>query len=157
MVTPHYHYGPNIDGYEYARWGTYHRADHFGLGNDRTKDGTGYSTLYHDPLAELYGSKNKCPDNLLLFFHHVPYFHVLSNGKTVIQHIYDTHFEGVEEVEDMVKLLFSIKDLLDEKRFNRMQQRFVMQLENAKEWRDQINAYFYRKSAVKDEKGRMIY
>lgn len=157
MVTPHYHYGPNIDGYEYARWGTYHRADHFGIGNDRTQNGTGYATLYHAPLAELYGNKNKCPDNLLLFFHHVPYFHVLSNGKTVIQHIYDTHFEGVEEVEDMMKLLLDIKDFLDKKRFERMQSRFVKQLENAKEWRDQINSYFYRKSAVKDEKGRMIY
>lgn len=157
MVTPHYHYGPNIDGYEYARWGTYHRADHFGIGNDRSQEGTGYAMLYHEPLAKQYNDKKKCPDNLLLFFHHVPYFHVLSNGKTVIQHIYDTHFEGVKDVEDMIQLLTSVKDALDETRYKRMQQRFDLQLENAKEWRDQINSYFYRKSAVKDEQGRTIY
>ncbi len=47
MVTPHYHYGPDVDGYEYSRWGTYHRADHLGMGVDRTDKGTGYAQQYH--------------------------------------------------------------------------------------------------------------
>ena len=49
MVTPHYHYGPDIDGYEYDRWGTYHRADREGLGVDRTPMGTGYTDQYNVP------------------------------------------------------------------------------------------------------------
>jgi len=157
MVNPNVHYGPSIDGYEYTRWGTYHRADHFGIGNDRTGNGTGYALLYHAPLTEIFKDKKKCPDNLLLFFHHVPYLHVLLNGKTVIQHIYDTHFEGVEDVEHMVELLNSLADKIEAGRFERMKKRFELQLINAKEWRDQINSYFFRKSAVKDEKGRTIY
>ena len=47
-MTPHYHYGPDIDGYEYDRWGTYHRADRNGLGVDRTPNGTGYTTQYNE-------------------------------------------------------------------------------------------------------------
>ena len=74
MVTPHYHYGPDIDGYEYSRWGTYHFADRDGIGVDRTvATGTGYTAQYEPVLAKLYEDIASCPDELLLFFHHVPY------------------------------------------------------------------------------------
>ena len=42
MVTPSNHYGPSVDGYEYDRWGTYHRANHRGVGVERGRTGTGY-------------------------------------------------------------------------------------------------------------------
>ena len=45
----------------------------------------------------VYNDPEKCPDELVLFFHHLPYTHKLHSGKTVIQHIYDTHFEGYDE------------------------------------------------------------
>lgn len=54
MVNPAVHYGPNVDGYEYDRWGTYHRADHLGLGVDRTTQGTGYTQQYREPNASMY-------------------------------------------------------------------------------------------------------
>ena len=73
MVTPHEHYGPSIDGYEYSRWGTYHRADHLGMGVDRSDKGTGYAQQYYEPNASMYNSMETCPEELLLFFHHVPY------------------------------------------------------------------------------------
>ncbi|WP_236354680.1 alpha-glucuronidase family glycosyl hydrolase [Konateibacter massiliensis] len=157
MVTPHYHYGPNVDGYEYSRWGTYHRADHLGIGVDRSKQGTGYAALYHPALAEQYESVKTCPDELLLFFHHVSYEHILHNGKTVIQHIYDTHFEGIEDVLNMISMWEMLEKYLLEKEFWRVLERFKRQLENAKEWRDQINSYFYRKSGIEDKHRRMIY
>src|SRR5690606_20931534 len=88
MVTPHYHYGPDIDGYEYSKWGTYHFADNKGIGVNRTvASGTGYTSQYEPEHAARYESLDTCPDELLLFFHHVPYTHVLHSGKTVIQHI----------------------------------------------------------------------
>ncbi len=157
MVTPHYHYGPNIDGYEYSPWGTYHRADHLGIGIDRSGRGTGYAGLYHTPIAKMYDDVSECPDNLLLFFHHVPYTHVLKNGKTVIQHIYDTHFEGVHDVENMIRLWNSLEAKVDSGRFERVAKRMKDQLADALEWRDQINTYFYRKSGIRDEAGRTIY
>lgn len=157
MVTPHYHYGPSVDGYEYSRWGTYHRADHFGLGVDRTDAGTGYVRQYHEPNASIYNDIRTCPEELLLFFHHVPYTHKLSTGKTVIQHIYDTHFEGVEEVEAMIVAWEKLQDLIPKQIYDNVRERFGMQLNNACEWRDQINSYFYRKSGIADKMGRKIY
>ena len=157
MVTPHYHYGPNIDGYEYSRWGTYHRADHLGIGVDRSEKGTGYAQQYHGYHAAIFNNIETCPEALLLFFHHVPYQHVLKTGKTLIQHIYDSHFEGVSEVEEMIALWEKIRTKVPAEVHAVVSERFKRQLENAKEWRDQINSYFYRKSSLADEKGRVIF
>ena len=157
MVTPHYHYGPSVDGYEYSRWGTYHRADHLGLGVDRTNSGTGYVRQYYEPNASMYNDIETCPEELLLFFHHVPYTYRLKTGKTLIQHIYDSHFEGVEEVEAMIQAWESLQGRIEERAYEVGRERFDRQLTNAKEWRDQVNSYFYRKSGIADEKGRKIY
>ncbi len=158
MCKPAIHYGVDIDGYEYDRWGTYHYADRDGVGRDRTvKTGTSYTRQYSDARFSEYEDLSSCPDELLLFFHHVPYTHVLHSGKTVIQHIYDTHFEGVERVKEYQAVWESLKDSLDEKSYLNMKERLVWQLENAVSWRDQVNTYFYRKSGIPDEKGRKIY
>ena len=158
MCKPAVHYGVDIDGYEYDRWGTYHYADRDGVGRDRTvKTGTSYTRQYSDARFSEYEDLSSCPDELLLFFHHVPYTHVLHSGKTVIQHIYDTHFEGVERVKEYQAVWESLKDSLDEESYLNMKERLVWQLENAVSWRDQVNTYFYRKSGIPDEKGRKIY
>ncbi|MEQ4721833.1 alpha-glucuronidase [Nonomuraea sp. B19D2] len=159
MVRPGHHYGPDVDGYEYTPWGTYHFADRDGVGVDRTRaTGTGFTGQYPEPWSDIYESLERCPDELLLFFHHVPYGHVLQSGSTVIQHIYDTHFAGAEEVAES-RLLWEklagsgavppdvyarVRELLDE------------QIRCAEEWRDQVNAYFFRKSGVPDARGRHI-
>lgn len=157
MVNPHEHYGPSVDGYEYDRWGTYHRADWKGIGVDRTEKGTGYCGQYNEPLASCYANLETCPDELVLFFHHLPYTYVLKSGKTVIQHIYDTHFEGAEIAASFLERLEGIRELLPEDAYNRMHARLVHQGEHAKEWRDVINSYFYRKSGIPDAQGRTIY
>ncbi len=157
MVNPGVHYGPNVDGYEYDRWGTYHRADHLGMGVDRSSKGTGYAQQYLEPLASMYENIETCPEELLLFFHYVRYDYRLKSGKTLIQHIYDTHFEGAEDAEEMAAIWDSLEGKIPEKAFERVQKRFAHQKEHSKEWRDQINSYFYRKSMVPDEQGREIY
>ena len=158
MVNPNHHYGPNVDGYEYSPWGTYHFADWKGIGVNRTKkDGTGYTEQYFPENFDMYESVETCPDELVLFFHHVPYTHVLKSGTTVIQHIYNTHFEGVEDVENLLESWISLNGFVDEKRYNDILQRLTIQLEHSKEWRDIINTYFYRKSGINDELNRVIY
>lgn len=158
MVNPNHHYGPNVDGYEYSRWGTYHRADHFGIGVDRSvKTGTAYAGQYFEENAIRYESIEFCPDELLLFFHHVPYIHQLKSGKTVIQHIYDSHFTGVEQAIVLKKKWEGLKDKIDEKRYSNILARLSEQVEHAKEWRDVINSYFYRKASIPDELDRKIY
>ncbi|MFS0778140.1 alpha-glucuronidase family glycosyl hydrolase [Neobacillus sp. 3P2-tot-E-2] len=158
MVNPHHHYGPNVDGYEYSVWGTYHFADWKGIGVDRTvKSGSGYTSQYFKENADMYENLETCPDELLLFFHHVPYTHKLKSGVTVIQHIYNTHFEGVEEVEELVETWLQLKDRIDQERFEDILNRLQEQASHSKEWRDIINTYFYRKSGIKDELNRKIY
>ena len=163
MVTPGVHYGPSIDGYEYSAWGTYHFADRDGIGVDRTvATGTGYAGLYGSPHADEFESLQTCPDELLLFFHHVPYTHVLHSGKTVMQHIYDTHFAGVERVEQMVLRWAGLSGavdsgLLDDDAYTNVSTRLGEQLRSAREWRDQVNTYFLRKSGLPDARGRRIY
>ncbi|NLM27225.1 MAG: alpha-glucuronidase [Clostridiaceae bacterium] len=157
MVNPGHHYGPSVDGYEYSKWGTYHRADCFGIGVDRTVKGTGYTAQYHKRNADMYDNIESCPEELLLFFHRVPYNYRLKSGKTLIQHIYDTHFEGVEQVREFKSKWLSLKDLIDPERFEHVLDRLNTQIEDAIEWRDVVNTYFYRKSGIPDEKGRKIY
>lgn len=158
MVNPNHHYGPNVDGYEYDAWGTYHFADRDGIGVDRTiETGTGYSNQYFQPHAATYNALETCPDEVLLFFHHVPYTHKLKSGETVIQHIYNTHFKGVSQVEALIERWSRLQEKIDEVRFNNVADRLNMQLKNAIEWRDKVNTYFYRKSGIPDEQSRRIY
>ena len=158
MVNPNHHYGPNVDGYEYSHWGTYHRADLFGIGVDRSiETGTGFAGKYIGENAQMYNSIDSCPEELLLFFHYVPYRYMLKSGKTLIQHIYDSHFEGVAQVKEFKKQWLSLKAHIDEERFSNVLNRLDVQIKDAIEWRDVVNTYFYRKSGVPDEKGRKIY
>lgn len=157
MVKPNTHYGPDVDGYEYDRWGTYHKADHKGIGMDRSEEGTAFCRQYNEPLASLYADKRTCPEELILFFHHLDYDYVLSTGKTVLQHIYDTHFEGAKEAEDFRKLWLELKEFLEGEVYERGLHRFNHQAEHAKEWCDVINSYFYRKTGIGDKHGRKIY
>ncbi|MFB8273045.1 alpha-glucuronidase [Streptomyces sp. NPDC055955] len=158
MVQPGHHYGPSVDGYEYSPWGTYHFADRDGIGVDRSRaTGTGYAAQYSKPWSQTYETPESCPDELLLFFHHVPYGHVLHSGTTVIQHIYDTHFEGVEEAEAAQRVWASLADLVAPARHARVAELYEEQLNSAREWRDHVNSYFLRKSGIPDAGGRRIH
>lgn len=158
MVNPDHHYGPNVDGYEYSMWGTYHFADCHGIGVDRTSaTGTGYTSQYHRTNGERYESLASCPDELLLFFHHVPYTHVLHSGTTVIQHIYDTHFAGAERAAGLLSAWEQLAGKVDERAHRQVAERLAGQAVHAKEWRDRINTYFWRKSGIPDQQGRTIY
>ncbi|MCL2550556.1 MAG: alpha-glucuronidase [Actinomycetia bacterium] len=159
MVRPGDHYGPDVDGYEYTPWGTYHFADRDGVGVDRTRaTGTGFTGQYPAPWSQVYESPGRCPDELLLFFHHVPYGHVLRSGSTVVQHIYDTHFDGAEEAAAMRRRWAdpALTRLVDPALHARVGERLDEQVRCAEEWRDQVNAYFFRKSGVPDARGRRI-
>ncbi|MFW6007478.1 MAG: alpha-glucuronidase family glycosyl hydrolase [Halanaerobiales bacterium] len=158
MVNPGHHYGPSVDGYEYSRWGTYHRADCFGIGVDRTmSSGTGYTGQYFKENAQKYETPDSCPDELILFFHHLPYSYVLESGETIIQYIYNTHFKGVKQVEKLLEKWNSLENNINQETYESVSSRLEQQLKHAKEWRDVINSYFFRKTGIPDEKGRRIY
>ncbi len=157
MINPYNHYGPNVDGYEYSNQGAYHRADRNAIGIDRTEKGTGYTGQYAPALAALYSDLETCPQELLLFFHRLEYTYPLKSGKTLIQHIYDSHFEGALEAERFLNLVEGLKGKLPPEVYGRLIPRFKHQAEHSREWRDVINSYFYRLCGIPDEKGRTIY
>ncbi len=157
MVNPNHHYGPNVEGYEYDRWGTYHRASCKAIGVDRTTKGTGYVTQYHPENALRYEKPETTPEELLLFFHRLPYEYCLRDGRTLIQYIYDTHFKGVLQVEDMIMTFKNCIGIIDNTRYERILQRLYGQLASAQEWRDRINTYFHRMTDIPDAHGRKIY
>jgi alpha-glucuronidase len=149
------HYGPGIESSEENGWGQWHRADHQGIGMDRTvAAGTGYSGQYPQAVAKMYESLQTTPEDLILFFHHVPYIYVLHSGKTVIQHIYDAHYEGAEEVAQFASQWKSLKGHVDDERYTEVLNKFEYQAGHAIIWRDAINNWFLKESGIPDKKGR---
>jgi alpha-glucuronidase len=150
------HYGPGIESSEENGWGQWHRADQKGVGMDRTvTTGTGYVGQYSAPVRRVYESLATTPDDLLLFFHHVPYNYVLHSGKTVIQQIYDSHYGGAERSADYVKQWQSLKGHIDNERYTAILSRLEYQSGHAIVWRDAICEYFFRLSGISDAKGRV--
>jgi len=150
------HYGPAIESSERNGWGQWHRADKQGIGMDRTTaTGTGYIGQYRKPVAEMYESLESCPDELLLFMHHVPYTHVLHSGKTVIQHIYDSHYEGAAEAERLVREWQSLEGRVDRQRYEEVLSRLEYQAGHARVWRDAVCNWFHRISGIPDRLGRV--
>lgn len=150
------HYGPGIESSERNGWGQWHRADENGIGMDRTvATGTGYIGQYSTPLARRYESLATCPDELLLFMHHVPYTHVLHSGKTVIQHIYDSHYEGAAEAESSPKEWKLLGGRIDQERWEAVLKKLEYQAAYAQVWRDDVNDWFYRTSHIADAQGRV--
>jgi alpha-glucuronidase len=149
------HYSPDPQSAEDNGWGQWIRADHNGVGMDRTvATGTGFIGQYPPAVQPLYESLAKCPDHLLLFFHHVPYTYKLHSGQTVIQYIYDSHYEGVERVKQYVKEWQSLRGRIDPERYQDILAHLQYQVGQAILWRDTICDYFYGKSGIPDAKHR---
>ncbi len=155
MVNPNHHYGPSPEGYEFQAWGTYHRASRDAVGIDRTSRGTGYTQQYPPELRDVYENPATCPENLLLFFHRLRYDTVMADGRTLIQRLYDEHFDGASQVEAMEKRLQTLE--LPEPDRTEAQSRMRRQIANAREWRDVVNTFFHRLSGAEDAQGRKIY
>ncbi len=152
----HSHYGPGIESAERNGWGQWIRADHEGVGMDRTvATGTGYIGQYPPEVANMYESLATCPDQLLLFMHHVPYTYKLHSGKAVIQHIYDAHYDGAASAAKFVSDWQGLKGLVDDERYEKVLALQQYQAGHADVWRDAVNQWFYKMSGIADTKGRV--
>jgi alpha-glucuronidase len=150
------HYEPNPDSAEHNGWGQWIRADTQGVGMDRTvATGTGYIGQYSPEVQKKYEMLAACPDELLLFMHHVPYTYLLHSGNTVIQHIYDSHYYGAAEAAGLVRQWGSLRGKIDDQRYEKVLQKLQYQAGEAIVWRDTVVNWFYRKSGIPDAKGRI--
>ncbi len=158
MVDPIFNYKVNVDGYEYINSGIYHNSNRYNIGYDRTSNGSNFVKQYSKKNFIKFNNPKKCPEELLLFFHNLPYKYKLKKYKySIIQYIYNTHFEGVKEIYKWIKLWNKTKFYIKKNIFRNVKKRLKKQYINSIEWRDKINTYFYRKSGIKDKFKRKIY
>lgn len=145
-----HHYGPEPDGFkaEYPlEWCPvyYHRADSLGLGFDRTAtSGTGATAQYAEPYATLYNKVETCPEEYLLWFHHVPWTHRMRSGRTLWQELCAKYDEGVRKVVTYRALWHSdvIRRSVDDQQWQLTDRLLQQQLDNAREWRKVCLEYF---------------
>jgi len=134
-----HHYGPD-PGFNAAPrmdWNNvyFHRADVEGLGFDRSSGGSGAVGQYHEPLRGQFDDMATCPEELLLWFHHVPWDHVMRSGRTLWQELQHRYDAGVAWVERMCHIWQGLRGQVDPERHEHVSRRLELQLENAREWR----------------------
>ena len=142
-----HHYGPEpwceIEG---ARpdWlpKYYHKADTLGVGFDRTRGGSGNVDQYHEPLASIYNSIATCPEDLLLWFHHVPWTHTMSSGRTLWDEICFRYDRGVKTARSYLSVWDEMKPYVDAERWEAVRTKLEIQESDARWWRDACVQYF---------------
>ena len=150
------HYGVSVEASERNGWGQWHNADEKGAGMERTvARGTGYTGQYRPFVGKVYESLESCPDDLLLFLHHVPYTYKLHSGETVIQHLYDAHYEGADTVENYVRQWRELHGRIDDQRYADVLAQLQYQSGQAEVWRDAVDNWFFRTSGIPDARGRV--
>lgn len=143
-----HHYGPEPDGFKAdypLEWCPvyYHKADSLGVGFDRTAaTGTNATGQYREPYASLYEHIETCPEEYLLWFHHVPWNHRMKNGHTLWQTLCMKYQEGVDEVDRTVVTWNRMRPYVDGRRWQEVAGRLDHQAANAREWRDVCLTYF---------------
>jgi alpha-glucuronidase len=150
------HYGVAVEASERNGWGQWHRADEKGVGMDRSvATGTGFAGQFRPDVAKMYESIESTPDELLVFFHHVPYTQKLKSGKTVIQFLYDSHYEGAESVAKYVNEWKALKGRVDDRRYSEVLAQLQYQYGQSIVWRDAVAGWFFKASGIADAKGRV--
>ncbi len=123
---------------------------------DRTvATGTGYIGQYSPEVAKLYETLTRCPDNLVLFMHHVPYTYQLHSGKTLIQEVYDSHYWGAAQVQTFIDRWKQLQGIIDSDRYQSVLEHLQYQAGHAIVWRDAINNWFQKESGIADKSGRV--
>ncbi len=120
----------------------YHKADSEGVGFDRTTKGSNNVSQYHEPLASIYNNVETCPENLILWFHHLPWDHKLKSGRSVWDEIclhYDT---GVKQVASWQKTWAELEKYVSPEIFAEVSRKLDIQHNDARWWRDACVGYF---------------
>lgn len=152
-----HHYGPEPDGFIASyplEWCPvyYHKADAQGVGFDRSSKGTDAVGQYPEPYRNLYDNIETCPEEYLLWFHHVPWTYKMKSGSTLWQELCMKYNMGVAMVEVYRDFWHtSAKQFMKghEQEWQHTDSLLNVQLENAKEWRNTCLKYFQAFSKMK--------
>lgn len=140
----HYGPGPWVDNARRADWNPvyFHRADARGVGFDRTASGSNAVSQYAPPVAKLFADRKRIPENLLLWFHHVPWDARMASGRTLWDELVVRYTRGVDGVSAMRKTWAGLETYVDAERFAQVSTFLAIQEKEARWWRDACIAYF---------------
>ncbi len=145
MGTGH-HYGPApwINNLSRPEWNPayYHKADSYGVGFDRTAKGSNAVAQYATEVKNKFENTESCPEEYLLWFHHVPWDHKMKNGKTLWNELCSQYYAGVDSVRGMQKTWNSLQGKIDAERHTQVKMLLQIQEEEAVWWRNACLLYF---------------
>ena len=120
----------------------YHKADSIGMGFDRTLKGSANVKQYPDELCRLYNDINTCPENLLTWFHHVPWDFRMKSGRTFWDELCHKYDEGVHQARHFLAVWDAMQPYVDSQRFSEVQRKLRIQARDSEWWRDACLLYF---------------
>ncbi len=148
IMAEGHHYGPgpwvDLKGAGRPDWTSvyYHKAAADGIGFDRTATGSNALAQYAPEWQKLWGNLETCPENLLLWFHRVPWDHKMKSGRPLWDELCLRYQQGVDEVRALRRDWDSLKGRIDDERFTHVAQRLARQEKEAVNWRDACLLYF---------------
>jgi alpha-glucuronidase len=140
------HYAPMPENPDPRRadWSAlyYHRADASGVGFDRTRTGSGAVDQYFPPLRERWNDPATTPDELLLWFHRLPWGHRMKSGRTLWDELVRSYTRGAEAARSIETRWRSLRGAVVEQRYQAVLAKLQRQSADAAAWRDQCLAFF---------------
>lgn len=141
-----HHYGP-APWYEKAPradWNPvyFHKADSVGIGFERTEKGSNALAQYTPEVRKIYENINTCPEDYLLWFHHVPWDFKMKSGRTLWNELCYRYNSGVDSVRWMQKTWNSLQQYVDKERFEQIKMLLSIQEKEAVWWRNSCLLYF---------------
>lgn len=153
-----HHYGPEpwceVPGAR-ADWlpSYYHQADKEGLGFDRSRSGSDAVSQYPDSLARVFDSLEQCPEEYLLWFHHVNWNQKLRSGRSLWDELCYKYQKGVDEVRAFQRIWKDMQPYVDAERYQAVAERLDIQARDAVWWKDACLEYFRTFSKKKYPEG----
>jgi alpha-glucuronidase len=145
QVDVHYGPGPQNDrGREDWTSVYYHRADSIGLGFDRSSTGSNAVGQYFPPLRSEFDNLETCPEQYLLWFHHVRWDHRMNSGKTLWEELCGKYTSGTDYVQGMNDTWLSLDGRVDPQVFSSVRQKLEKQIVDAGIWKDTCLEYFQK-------------
>ena len=140
----HYGPGPWVSGGPRADWTSvyFNRADAGGIGFDRTTRGSNAVSQYAPPVAAEFNDVKRTPENLLLWFHHLPWDYRMKSGRTLWDELVMHYTQGVQTVSDMRRTWAGLAGKIDSRRYDEVSAFLGIQQNEARWWRDASIAYF---------------
>ncbi|MFA9391116.1 MAG: alpha-glucuronidase [Prolixibacteraceae bacterium] len=126
----------------------YHNADSIGVGFDRTPSGSNATSQYHEPLQSQFNDLKACPEEYLLWFHHVPWDYKMQSGRSLWDELCYRYQDGLDDVRDFQKVWDKAEPYVDQERFEQVQRKLREQCMNAQVWKDACLLYFQQFSQM---------